>query len=206
MNSIKINDIEIDLLPGPIGISHSGGADSTVLLYILMKYHPGPIHVITASVKTRFGLTPYVSLDIISKCMDLTNRNDIFHHTYYIETVNEDTLFRYQSHLLSHKLVNYIYTGVTATPPLDVCDTFKNGRMWMDERDPTIVRPLYTGIKKSFYRPFFNHNKKDIQQLYQTLDIIDTLFPLTRSCFLVKDHHCGKCWWCEERQWAFGRL
>ena len=46
--------------------------------------------------------------------------------------------------------------------------------------------------------------------------IVDELFPLTRSCESEEkgqqmldggpEEHCGKCWWCLERQWAFGRL
>jgi len=44
--------------------------------------------------------------------------------------------------------------------------------------------------------------------------LLETLFPVTRSCewnehVVGEDpgmEHCGNCWWCHERKWAFGRL
>ena len=42
-------------------------------------------------------------------------------------------------------------------------------------------------------------------------ELLDSLFPLTYSCEgsieATKHHtqHCKKCWWCQERYWAFGR-
>ena len=39
---------------------------------------------------------------------------------------------------------------------------------------------------------------------------LGVLFPVTRSCELKGKleyyGHCGKCWWCEERQWGFDQL
>ena len=52
-------------------------------------------------------------------------------------------------------------------------------------------------------------DKKDIARLYEEEGILDDLFPLTRSCENddTLDYHCGFCWWCDERKWAFnGRL
>ena len=50
-----------------------------------------------------------------------------------------------------------------------------------------------------------------LAELYNQYNITNTLFPLTYSCEgsaeLTNTHtqHCEKCWWCEERYWAFGR-
>ena len=49
-------------------------------------------------------------------------------------------------------------------------------------------------------------------KLYDENDLTHTMFPLTRSCegsdYEAGNYtwHCGKCWWCEERMWAFGFL
>jgi tRNA(Ile)-lysidine synthase TilS/MesJ len=45
MKTIQIGNLPIDIHDGAICISMSGGADSSILFYILMKYAPGPIHV-----------------------------------------------------------------------------------------------------------------------------------------------------------------
>ena len=59
-------------------------------------------------------------------------------------------------------------------------------------------------------------DKRMVAHLYKYFDILDALFPLTRSCEWHNsntfdaanpgDGHCGQCWWCKEREWAFGRL
>ena len=47
-------------------------------------------------------------------------------------------------------------------------------------------------------------------KIYQELDLMETLFPVTRSCEVTDKieyyGHCGKCWWCEERHWGFGNV
>jgi 7-cyano-7-deazaguanine synthase in queuosine biosynthesis len=57
-------------------------------------------------------------------------------------------------------------------------------------------------------RPFRNIDKKGIAELYEKFGLLDTLFPITRSCELTTtdfSEHCGTCWFCEERKWGFGR-
>jgi 7-cyano-7-deazaguanine synthase in queuosine biosynthesis len=60
------------------------------------------------------------------------------------------------------------------------------------------------------YRPFANLDKKGIAELYEHFNLMDTLFPITKSCeaktYDWTTPHCGTCWWCHERQWGFGRL
>ena len=63
-------------------------------------------------------------------------------------------------------------------------------------------------MDKRAYSPLINHNKKSVAKLYKALGVLDTLYPVTRSCE-TDEHpgsHCGKCWWCGERKWAFGYL
>jgi len=59
------------------------------------------------------------------------------------------------------------------------------------------------------FAPFSNVDKKAIAELYEHYNLIDTLFPMTRSCEAETNYfskHCGKCWWCGEREYGFGRL
>lgn len=57
-------------------------------------------------------------------------------------------------------------------------------------------------------RPYYNMDKKGIAKMYEDEGLMDTLFPCTRSCEsdTQMTGHCGQCWWCEERMWAFGKL
>ena len=114
------------------------------------------------------------------------------------------------------------YSGVTANPPTSLSmfyeDWYASGGMkghWISERDPNVIRD--EGFDHKHWRqPFTNIDKKAIYELYSIHGIVDELFPLTRSCENEAkgqqmlgggpEEHCGKCWWCLERQWAFGRL
>lgn len=74
---------------------------------------------------------------------------------------------------------------------------------------------IYYDVRKYNRRvnsPFRLMDKKDIAAIYKEKDLVDSLYPYTRSCESLDEdlweslEHCGKCWWCEERIWAFGRL
>lgn len=201
--NILVNDIPIDIHSGPIGLLHSGGADSAILLYIMMKHSIGPIHVFTCANKLKGRINPKIASDVIGRCIDLTANQNVFHHTYYVEEQTFDSLFQNANKFLH--MISYMYTGVTAFPPIEVLKNLGDIPDIFNKRDPEEKRPLYNG---KYYAPFFNHNKKDIYDMYKKLDLVDNLFPLTRSCedFVLRSGHCGVCWWCKERHWAFGRL
>ena len=64
-----------------------------------------------------------------------------------------------------------------------------------------------------FYGPFMNGDKRDVKQCYDSYGVIDTLYPLTRSCEAHTEwshyngqEHCGECLFCFERYTIFGRL
>jgi hypothetical protein len=112
-----------------------------------------------------------------------------------------------------------LFSGITTNPPREVQETFQWGILEDVEskRGSHLIKDTVryfveseNSVEYEFleYKPFFNITKKNIAELYQEHGLLDSLFPLTRSCedrnFL--QGHCGKCWWCEERLWAFERL
>ena len=61
-------------------------------------------------------------------------------------------------------------------------------------------------------RPLYLIDKRFVADIFRQFNLINSLLPVTWSCegtieascnFTV---HCEECWWCWERQWAFGRL
>ena len=46
--------------------------------------------------------------------------------------------------------------------------------------------------------------KKAIAAGYEEHDLMDDLFPLTKSCVDRNKTPCFKCFWCYEKHWAFG--
>jgi 7-cyano-7-deazaguanine synthase in queuosine biosynthesis len=208
-NSINICDVNIDIISGPIGVCHSGGADSALILYLIMKHASGPIHVYTCSSQQKHNIAPRIALNVILKCMELTGKRDVFHHTFFVETQTLKSLLDpIISDIKKHDL-QMVYNGVTAFPSVDTMNGFKNKIPDIfDRRDPTVKRSEYQGTADiPFYSPLTNVNKKKVFEMYQSLEILDTIYPITRSCesLTLTEGHCGVCWWCEERFWAFNK-
>lgn len=202
MNIVKISNTLVHLHPGPIGISCSGGVDSSVLLYILMSQNIKPIHIFTCASKLKNYSSAFTTVEVINKCIQLTGNNNIFHHIHYVDEQTKENLF-YKD---KFKNIYLLYTAITQNPPQEVSSKFEN-TITETEREPGEVKLLYTDENR-FYMPFANINKKEIYNIYKELDLLDSLFPVTRSCesLILTKGHCGKCWWCEERKWAFGTL
>lgn len=211
MYTIRINNLDFDIHNGPIGIAHSGGADSAIMLYILMKYAAGPIHVYTCANKFKHRINPKIALDVIGKLIDITGRQDVYHHTFFTERQTFNTLFDPLKQFIDSGQVNIMYTAVTALPPdEDLTDStkFSSDNGLYEKRNANVARPVYNGDKKQFYSPWFNQDKKFVAQVYEECMLTDVLYPITRSCedTELKEGHCGKCWWCQERLWAFGKF
>ena len=172
-----------------------------------MKHHPGPVHIFTCAQNIKFRVTAGITNTIIDRIIDLTGMNNITHHTFYVNEQTEQLLFDTQKYYKSIGLYNILYTGITLNPPLEVMATFPP-QYWIPEgRDPTVNHPVIDVLGN--YTPFINVNKKGIAAIYEELGLMETLFPLTRSCATRKKGvwHCGDgCWWCHERSWGFGRL
>jgi 7-cyano-7-deazaguanine synthase in queuosine biosynthesis len=208
MKKIDLGLIELDIHDCPIGVSLSGGADSSILLYLLMKHTTAPIHVISCSNQAKRNLNPRHAFNVIEKCIQLTGNNNIKHHTYFVEVKNRATYLAGLTEFIDNKTVEMMYTGFTANPPLEVTDKFllplptETG----PRRDPIKTRSPYPD--PGWYTPFTNLDKKDIFELYKREDVLGSLYPVTYSCEnpSMNPHHCGECWWCEERKWGFGYL
>ena len=72
-----------------------------------------------------------------------------------------------------------------------------------DENWPTMARQIY--------QPFINVDKKFVADVYfQHPFMLKEIYPHTKSCTGTAwwtnnfTRVCGKCFWCHERNWAFG--
>ena len=111
---------------------------------------------------------------------------------------------------LQNQTIDFLYTGITANPTPEVAETFRGDTQdfVLEMRDPAVLRD--TMLTENICTPFTNLNKQQIAKIYSELNILETLYPHTRSC---ESHdpkylgtHCEQCWWCDERQWGFGKL
>ena len=204
MKTISFKNLTVDIHDGPIGIILSGGADSSLLFYILMKYATGPIHVFSCANGKTNNREPYGALNIINRCIELTERKDVFFYSYWVD----HKLLHNMIHqtIVNNTDVNVVYGGFTRPPPAGALVDFDTTTTVGGVETPGLVSPYYYENNRLYY-PFANTNKKGLAELYKELDIED-LYSYTRSCEspTLLTGHCGKCWWCKERVWAFGKL
>lgn len=203
----------INIHPGPCGLSFSGGADSAVLLYILLSTVTDTLHLYSFYPEKKAHIAEPITDRVLKKCIELTGNNNVVHHKEYIKEQTPMLVHELlQSYILRDGL-SKMYNGISKFPPDSVIDLFhqdiKSDDAYVYQRRKNdAVYDVYFGKQLAFYRPFANMDKKDVADLYRSLNIETQLFPYTRSCETVTSplHHCGKCFWCEERQWGFGYL
>jgi len=201
---MHICDLEFILPSSPVGVLCSGGADSSLVLYLLMQYSNQPIHILTMANKKKHFTNVQVLNNVLTWCIKKTGNLDIHHSVEYVYEQTNKQLEKFTIPYL--KKCKTLYIGDTCYPDsktnqqfaIETGDNFQS----MKDRDPDQNRPTKVG---PIYVPFTNYDKKKIAELYKYLEIED-LFYLTRSCESLEyigTKHCGKCWWCKEREWAF---
>lgn len=215
-----------------IGINCSGGADSSILLLLLFHYciqnniDDMKIIVVT-SVNDNTGRTNGKHANaVINYIIEKTNKNFIDQHImFYRKKQMSAYFYDIIFPLLETKKVDFFMTGRTCNPLENTFVENCNNEIVNLSNNALPIRngtnhPVYEKNGKNetvWYRPFINVDKRFIRFLYNYLGAND-LFYLTRSCepfslgqktFVYQkevENHCGKCWWCLERKWAFGRL
>lgn len=217
--TINVAGVSVDIYSGPVSIMCSGGADSSSLLYLLMKYKTDDtIHVFTSGSHDKARRNIKTSINVVEECINLTGNDNIQHHSSFCDVLQFKTAVDIALHdYVDTGYTNILYTGITRNPPKDITDTFKLPTT-EEVRDPNLDNVDTLVRNNTVYTPYVNVDKKTIKSIYDEENLMDTLFNVTRSCEydftstyfdVITDpgmEHCGQCWWCEERQWAFGRL
>lgn len=217
-NSQDIIKIDIPEKFTKIGLKISGGADSAIVAYMLCKYitetkKDCKIIPITVNYAGKAFQTQF-SAKVLTY---LKNNFDVNIGKHYTDLNYEfDTYSQVQDSLVQRlykeQIIECHFSGITANPPTEVMNSF-NTRGPMDDRNrQTDKKPQVNG---NVFFPLINLDKKGVNELYETFDLLDELFPLTRSCEFFTDDfskHCGEyieeqdqCWFCKERYWGFGR-
>jgi len=98
--------------------------------------------------------------------------------------------------------------GQSSNPPIEVMKQHKRFYNQAERiRDPGEGKMIKNGW--SIYHPYINVDKKFVADIFKTHNLMNTLFPLTRSCVGREEQtdnytkECHKCFWCYEKRWAF---
>jgi hypothetical protein len=199
-----------------IAVAMSGGADSTLLCYLIANtiqeqdlnitiqpyngldlWAPGDgkqIPKIIYYIRNKF---PFVTINWpLSVVFDTEGGEAPSKHTY----------IKPMSIMLEEKIVDYTIHGISMGPPKDVQNSFK-----MTQGHPEELVRLPGGLyweelerQEDDLAPYKTVDKRFIIQAYNDHDITD-LLDMTASCIVPGG--CGNtCWWCQERQWALDEV
>lgn len=209
MKTFNIQNTELIKFNGTLAIRFSGGADSSILLYLMAKYFDNRIYVYTMSDAATKYSTGILAERALEKILELTNNKNIVYRPVFAERKTKEILTNTILQKAQEDKVDWMYAAISKKPPTEVENRFtvKCGSDDADFRNPNLNIPT-VWKKEKVYVPFINIDKSCIRSLYESENMLDDLFPHTFSCTEneVEQIHCGKCWWCQERLWAFGRL
>lgn len=168
-----------------INILLSGGADSTLLTYLVLKYYDVPVigHTVNNDEivfnKLLFPINEYFS----NKFGDKYSTFRIKQQGMYIRDMVQRILSVYPGLVLTG--CNKVVTHFTPT-------------VYIPGDTPPVRGPAYN---EYHLRPFIDMDKVEILQMYLEEGILD-LLKLTRSCGLPGLDRCNGCYFCMERAWA----
>ena len=120
----------------------------------------------------------------------------------------------FRNDLINQYQVSYSANGMTGNPPII---EMQKHRLFLESCE---ARRTITGgdsfefktKENKSYQPFANVDKKFIADIYRQHNLMQTLYPLTRSCVgdIISTNNftetCKSCFWCYEKRWAFKDL
>ena len=195
----------------------SGGADSALMLYKILQNNKEHTHIFTYANNTLMLKNVTASTAVVNKCVELTGNHRVTHHVIHNEGDKPngvDPLIDMVEPWVNKLDINTLYLGVTKNPPIEISDKFMYAT-WKDSTRDTVGENETLHIDDGFKikTPWINIDKRGLANIYRQEGLLDTLFPVTYSCeWYPRDgddpgtEHCGKCWWCQEREWGFERL
>lgn len=193
-----------------VGMRISGGADSAIIAYMLALFvRDHAPHLKIHPITCEHPAKPYQIIfakHVIAKIEELTGVKFEEHQTLKIPGVGEyaDEQVVLLFSLYDRGLIDCHFMGETMNPPAEVMATWHEPDMPPERNSPQEVAD-YNGKR---FRPLRQSHKQSVNDLYVHFGVLDTLFPVTRSCEAIThdfSKHCEECSFCQERFWGFGR-
>jgi len=203
-----------------ICLSFSGGADSTLLLWMCLKLLQekpnSTLHTFTGVTPAKGLWKQFTSGDTFDRMLNqfpgvksqVRERRIMYNDT-------QKELGEAQVKLTQDGTFDLRMYGLTANPPHDVmvAHDLLNKREEIRDQD-TMKEPWFNCVHEPpqgpMYQPFINVDKRWIAQAFKDLDIMH-YYNNTISCERLREtpdmanneEPCKHCWWCREKKMAF---
>ena len=204
MAEFNVSDVTIPLPEGKKAIGLSGGLDSALLCYLLMREigTDEEITLITFLIPNQSGLQKTATENILA--LISAKLNDNISYTHELIDVDANTNLAKWNALkekMESSSIDYFYRATTT-----LADENVFGDINFFEEDSRLER---TDIEMNcegynLISPFINIDKAKLKELY-TENNLNDIVEHAVSCISATDLFptpCGKCYWCKEREWA----
>ena len=148
----------------------------------------------------------------------------------YLELVVDEQEKQVERTIKEHG-IQIVYSGITANPDLssllsfiqqnkkkfnpsrmeELLESVKQRDKERDDHSNRLSLQTINGVIRN--APFINKDKKASYDAYKQYKVLNSLYPHTMSCEHLSinrppdnQQHCGHCFFCLERLYAFGRL
>lgn len=174
-----------------IGVMLSGGLDSAIMFYLLIKHNPKS-NIQCFTIPKKDGAINYADPII-------EHYNNKF-KTNFSKTItvgNPNVYHRYQSttaviDIFKNYVVDILYIGINKNPP--ELENLPGAPVRDSEsKDSRIIFPFSGMLKSDILKILFDEKQEH-------------LINLTHSCTEQVYGRCMNCWQCKERMWAFSKL
>jgi hypothetical protein len=207
---------------GNILVGVSGGLDSAAGLYLLcksIKDNNLPNRVVAVTWRRAWpednprtwNITH--SERVIAKVNELMDDTIIISHEVIDEPIpggpdnpiTDETWHDVYHDLQTEHNLTQSFNFITLNPPLSEMQGHNFTEFREEERDDLVDEATL------MHKPFRNIDKREVAGIYIQHDLMDSLFPETRSCEGdAEDTNnyttpCSWCWWCKEKHWAFNQ-
>lgn len=176
------------------------------------------------------------SKDVIDIVARLTGRLPTYHYTVFHDAHNSNNSHDVNSveysksqedlelTVFTTKHIDARYAGLSVNCPITEMTAMVNNfvdnklacQISLNARDITRDISVADSVSNfdniTMYLPFAKYDKRTVYQLYKHYDLLDTLYPYTWSCEdnmqanATDPVHCGTCYFCLERIYAFGKI
>lgn len=184
-----------------VGVMLSGGPDSAILYYLLMKENIERRNKDTNNSLDHYNIIPlcvpkvdgahFYAEQVNTKVCELLNISvpDIL---YIGNPWDRHDLIVTNAIVscLKYDIVSRVFVADNIIPPVKLSGC-----------EPQRIKSTYDHVKQ----PFFNFTKDRILDLFYTNGVSD-LLKITHSCTEQSRGRCNQCWQCNERSWAFNQL
>tara|TARA_B110000908_G_C10096435_1_gene376530 strand:+ start:171 stop:749 length:579 start_codon:yes stop_codon:yes gene_type:complete len=187
---------ELIFPPGRVGVFLSGGADSALLLYLLALQNNHEIVLLTVTSEDK-NHQLQAAMNVVKWISNKTDATILKHRVVNAPSLDKRQPMRNNAvrELTTEYEIKTWVSGKTLNP--DVTLPYNDERKL--DRDSLLQKWDST---HTFCNPFNSINKKTVKLLADKYEI-GRLISSTVSCE-NSNPPCKKCWWCEERKWAFG--